>query len=100
MQVERVQRGSKKQFMPPATKEELEESVVGIQAALPKGSYRLTQDVFAGNEGEIRGKKGDVIIAFAETPPTGDVMGQSIFKVIHQKSKEEIYVSLEDLKEK
>ena len=82
------------------TKEELEESVVGIQAALPKGSYRLTQDVFAGNEGEIRGKEGDVIIAFAETPPTGDVMGQSIFKVIHQKSKEEIYVSLEDLKEK
>ena len=65
-----------------------------------EGSYRLTQDVFAGNEGEIRGKKGDVIIAFAETPPTGDVMGQSIFKVIHQKSKEEIYVSLEDLKEK
>ena len=27
MQVERVQRGSKKQFMPPATKEELEEAV-------------------------------------------------------------------------
>jgi len=45
-------------------------------------------------------QEGDVIIAFAETPPTGDVMGQSIFKVIHQKSKEEIYVSLEDLKEK
>jgi len=82
------------------TKEELEESVIGIQAALPKGTYRLTQDVFAGNEGEIKGKKGDIIIAFAETPPTGDVMGQSIFKVIHQKSKEEIYVSLEDLKEK
>ena len=82
------------------TKEELEESVIGIQAALPKGSYRLTQGIFAGNQGEIKGKKGDVIIAFAETPPTGDVMGQSIFKVIHQKSKEEIYVSLEDLKEK
>jgi hypothetical protein len=28
------------------------------------------------------------------------LIGQDIFVVIHQKSKEEIYVSLEDLKEK
>ena len=41
------------------SQEELEESVIGIQAALPKGSYRLTQDIFAGNQGEINGKKGD-----------------------------------------
>ena len=39
-------------------------------------------------------------MAFADTPPTGSVIGQDIFVVIHQKSKEEIYVSLEDLKEK
>ena len=82
------------------TKEELEESVIGIGATLPKGTYKLTQDIFAGNEGDIKGKKGDTVVAFADTPPTGSVIGQDIFVVIHQKSKEEIYVSLEDLKEK
>ena len=82
------------------TKEELEESVIGIGATLPKGTYKLTQDIFAGNEGDIKGKKGDIVVAFAYTPPTGSVIGQDIFVVIHQKSKEEIYVSLEDLKEK
>ena len=82
------------------TKEELEESVIGIGATLPKGRYKLTQDIFAGNEGDIKGKKGDTVVAFADTPPTGTVIGQDIFVVIHQKSKEEIYVSLEDLKEK
>ena len=81
-------------------KEELEESVIGIGATLPKGRYKLTQDIFAGNEGDIKGKKGDTVVAFADTPPTGSVIGQDIFVVIHQKSKEEIYVSLEDLKEK
>ena len=49
------------------TVEELEEGVVGIQTALPKGTYRLTQDVFAGNEGEIRVKKVMLLSAFAET---------------------------------
>ena len=82
------------------TKEELEESVIGIGATLPKGRYKLTQDIFAGNEGDIKGRKGDTVVAFADTPPTGSVIGQDIFVVIHQKSKEEIYVSLEDLKEK
>ena len=82
------------------TKEELEESVIGIGATLPKGTYKLTQDIFVGNEGDIKGRKGDTVVAFADTPPTGSVIGQDIFVVIHQKSKEEIYVSLEDLKEK
>ena len=82
------------------TKEELEESVIGIGATLPKVTYKLTQDIFAGNEGDIKGRKGDTVVAFADTPPTGSVIGQDIFVVIHQKSKEEIYVSLEDVKEK
>ena len=83
------------------TEEELEEEVAGEESKiLPKGTYRLTQDVFAGNRGEIRGKKGDIIVAFADTPPTGEIIGQNIFKVVHQKSKEEIFVALEDLKEK
>ena len=80
--------------------EELQEEVIGIGETLPKGSYKLTQDIFAGDEGEIKGKKGDTVVAFAEITPTDSIMGQNIFKVVHQKSKNEIYVSLEDLKEK
>ena len=80
--------------------EELQEEVIGIGETLPKGSYKLTQDIFAGDEGEIKGKKGDIVVAFAEITPTDSIMGQNIFKVVHQKSKNEIYVSLEDLKEK
>ena len=53
------------------TEEELAEEVSGEESKiLPKGSYRLTQDVFAGNKGEIRGKKGDVFLVFADTSPT------------------------------
>ena len=82
------------------TEEEVNEEVMGIGAVLEKGSYKLNQDIFAGNEGDIKGKKGDVVIAFADTTPDDTVLGQEIFKVVHQKSKSEIYVSLEDLEEK
>ena len=80
--------------------EELQEEVIGIEEILPKGSYKLIQDIFAGDEGEIKGKKGDVVVAFGNTTPTDSIMGQNIFKVVHQKSKSEIYVALQDLKEK
>ena len=83
-----------------ATEEELGEEVMGLGAVLEKGSYKLNQDIFAGNEGDIKGKQGDVVIAFADTSPSDTVLGQEIFKVVHQKSKSEIYVSLEDLEDK
>ena len=81
-----------------ATQEELGEEVGGEQSKiLPKGSYKLTQDIFVGNQGDIRGKAGDVVIAFADTPTTDNVLGKNIYKVVHQKSKTEIFVSLDDL---
>ena len=84
-----------------ATQEELGEEVGGEQSKiLPKGSYKLTQDIFVGNQGDIRGKAGDVVIAFADTPTTDNVLGKNIYKVVHQKSKTEIFVSLDDIKEK
>jgi len=75
---------------------ELEEAVIGIGENLPKGKYKLTQDIFT-DKSEIKGNKGDVVVAFSDVSPTDEVMGQNIFKVVHQRSKEEIYVSLEDL---
>jgi hypothetical protein len=84
-----------------ATEEELGEEVGGEQSKiLPKGSYKLTQDIFVGNQGDIRGKSGDVVIAFADTPTTDNVLGKNIYRVVHQKSKTEIFVSLDDIKEK
>ena len=84
-----------------ATQEELGEEVGGEQSKiLPKGSYKLTQDIFVGNQGDIRGKAGDVVIAFADTPTTDNVLGKNIYKVVHQKSKTEIFVALDDIKEK
>ena len=84
-----------------ATEEELGEEVGGEQSKiLPKGSYKLTQDNFVGNQGDIRGKAGDVVIAFADTPTTDNVLGKNIYKVVHQKSKTEIFVALDDIKEK
>ena len=84
-----------------ATEEELGEEVGGEQSKiLPKGSYKLTQDIFVGNQGDIRGKAGDLLIAFPDTPTTDNVLGKNIYKVVHQKSKTEIFVSLDDIKEK
>ena len=80
------------------TAEELGEEVTGVGQSLPKGKYKLTQDIFT-DKSEIRGKLGDVVVAFADTAPTDAVMGQNIFKVIHQRSKEEIYVAQEDLED-
>ena len=75
---------------------DLEEAVIGIGENLPKGKYKLNQDIFT-DKSEIKGNKGDVVVAFSDVSPTDEVLGQSIFKVVHQKSKEEIYVALEDL---
>ena len=78
--------------------DELGEEVVGIGETLPKGRYKIVNDVFT-DKSEIKGKKGDIVVAFADTAPTDEVMGQAIFKVIHQRSKEEMYVALEDLED-
>jgi len=75
---------------------DLEEAVIGIGENLPKGKYKLNQDIFT-DKSEIKGSKGDVVVAFSDVSPTDEVLGQSIFKVVHQRSKEEIYVALEDL---
>jgi hypothetical protein len=83
------------------THEDINEMVMGLGDVLPKGSYKLNAEVVPDKEGDMKsvGKKGDLVVVFSDTVPTDEVMGQSIFKVIHQKSKEEIYVSLDDLEE-
>ena len=81
------------------TEEELQEEVIGIGDMLPKGTYKILTDIVPNEDYPGSAKKGDVVVAFSDTHPTDIIMGQPIFTVVHQKSKEEIYVSLEDLEE-
>ena len=66
---------------------------------LPKGEYVLVNDILNKEEEELTAKKGDKVIAFEDGAPIDSILGVEIFSVVHEKSKEVIYVSLEDIKE-
>ena len=74
------------------------EEVVGFGEVLPKGEYTLVNDILNKEEEELTAKKGDKVEAFEDEPPVDTVLGVEIFPVVHLKTKEKIYVSLEDIK--
>ena len=78
---------------------EISEEVIGFGEVLPKGEYVLKNDILNKEEEELSAKKGDKVVAFDDEPPVDTVLGVEIFPVIHVKSQEKIYVSLEDLKD-
>jgi len=73
------------------------ENVIGFGEALPKGEYTLTNDILNSEEEELQAKSGDKVMTFEDESPIDTVLGVEIFPVIHVKTKEKIYVSLEDL---
>ena len=73
------------------------ENVMGFGEVLPKGEYVLTNDILNSEEEELQAKKGDKVVTFEDEPPIDTVLGIEIFPVIHVKTQEKIYVSLEDL---
>ena len=75
------------------------ETVIGFGEVLPKGDYVLVNDILNKEEEELTAKKGDKVIAFEDVPPIDTVLGVEIFSVVHEKTKEVIYVSLEDIKD-
>ena len=77
---------------------EIAEEVIGFGEVLPKGEYVLVADILNKEEEELTAKKGDKVIAYEDEPPIDTILGVEIFPVIHMKSKEKIYVSLEDIK--
>ena len=79
--------------------DEISEEVIGFGEILPKGEYVLVNDILNKEEEELSAKKGDRVIAFDDEPPIDTVLGIEIFPVIHEKTKEKIYVSLEDIKD-
>ena len=79
--------------------DEISEEVIGFGEVLPKGEYVLVNDILNKEEEELSAKKGDKVIAFADEAPIDTVLGVDIFPVVHVKTQEKIYVSLEDIKD-
>ena len=76
---------------------EISEEVIGFGEVLPKGEYVLKNDILNKEEEELTAKKGDKVIAFDDEPPIDTILGVEIFPVVHVKTQEKIYVSLEDI---
>ena len=77
----------------------ISEEVIGFGEVLPKGEYVLVNDILNKEEEELSAKKGDKVVTYKDEAPIDTVLGVEIFPVVHMKSQEEIYVSLEDIKE-
>jgi hypothetical protein len=78
----------------------ISEEVIAFGEVLPKGEYVLQNDILNKESEELSAKKGDIVICYGEEAPVDTVLGVDIFEVIHVKSNEKIYVSLEDIREK
>ena len=76
---------------------EISEEVIGFGEVLPKGEYVLKNDILNKEEEELTAKKGDKVVAFADESPVDTILGVEIFPVVHMKTQEKIYVSLEDI---
>ena len=66
---------------------------------LLKGTYKLINDVGVDEDDKVIGKKGDTVTVYSDTVPTDSVMGQDVYKVIHDKTKDELLVTIEDIEE-
>ena len=78
---------------------DISEEVIGFGEVLPKGEYVLKNDILNKEEEELTAKKGDKVVAFADESPVDTILGVEIFPVVHMKTQEKIYVSLEDIKD-
>jgi hypothetical protein len=77
----------------------ISEEVIGFGEVLPKGNYALVNDILNKEEEELSAKRGDKVTAYEDEAPVDTILGVEIFPVIHIKSQEKIYVSLEDIKD-
>ena len=76
----------------------ISEEVIGFGEVLPKGEYTLVNDILNSEEEELTAKKGDKVVAFDDEAPLDTILGIDIFPIVHAKTQEKIYISLEDIK--
>ena len=77
----------------------ISEEVIGFGEVLPKGEYVLVNDILNKEEEELSAKIGDKVVTYEDESPVDTILGVEIFPVIHIKSQEKLYVSLEDIKD-
>ena len=70
----------------------ISEEVIGFGEVLPKGEYKLANDILNKEEEELSAKKGDKVVAFDDEAPVDTILGVDIFPVVHVKTQEKIYV--------
>ena len=66
---------------------------------LLKGQYKLIQDVGVDEDDKVIGKKGDIVNVYSDQAPQDTVMVQDVFEVIHDKTKDVLLVTIEDIEE-
>ena len=76
----------------------ISEEVIGFGEVLPKGNYVLVNDILNKQEEALSAKKGDKVATFEDQSPVDTILGVDIFPVIHMKTQEKLFVSLEDIK--
>ena len=76
----------------------ISEEVIGFGEVLPKGEYTLVNDILNNEEEDLQAKIGDKVIAYDDEAPIDTVLGVEIFPIVHVKTQEKIYISLEDIK--
>ena len=77
----------------------ISEEVIGFGEVLPKGNYVLVNDILNKQEEALSAKKGDKVSTFEDQSPVDTILGVDIFPVIHMKTQEKLFVSLEDIKD-
>ena len=66
---------------------------------LLKGTYKLVNDVGVDEDDKVIGKTGDKVTVYSDQAPKDTVMGQDVFEVIHDKTKDVLLVTIEDIEE-
>lgn len=79
----------------------ISEEVTLEDGKLPKGIYKLTQDIASDEEDADTpdALEGDEVQAFEATAPADTILGVDVFPVIHMPTQTKIFVSAEDIKE-
>ena len=65
---------------------------------LNPGVYCLTKDIVSMNTGEAIAKKNSKVRVLEHTEPYSSFLGNNIYKVQHVLTKQELYISNEDIK--
>ena len=76
------------------------EEVTLEDGKLPKGIYKLTNDIAFDEEDADTpdALEGDEVQAFEATTPADTILGVDVFPVIHMPTQSKIFVSAEDIK--